>query len=102
MTKKLVSRTALILSVLALVAFFGSGAAQAAEPTGPATPAISAQAPDAPQLPADGSDLFAPKPISQCKTNWCSSTAQCQQWFGPDWFCNLGPGATCGLCQELA
>ena len=102
MPAKPISRSALILALLAMVALFGSPVARAADLPLPDSPAISSQAPPAPEIPADGSGLFMPAPISQCKAGWCSSTAQCQDWFGPDWVCQLGPGATCGLCHELA
>ena len=102
MPAKLTCRSALILALFAMVALFGSPVARAADLPLPDAPAISSQAPPAPEVPADGSGLFIPEPISLCKTNMCSSTAQCQDWFGPDWVCVLGPGQSCGLCQELA
>lgn len=102
MHAKFTFSSALILALFAMVALFGSPVARAADLPLPDAPAISSQAPPAPEVPADGSDLFMPEPISQCKAGWCSSTEQCQDWFGPDWVCQLGPGATCGLCQQLA
>jgi hypothetical protein len=102
MHAKLTLRPALILALFAVVAFCGTPLSHAADLPLPDAPAISSQAPVAPEVPADGSGLFMPEPISQCKAGWCSSTAQCQDWFGPDWVCQLGPGQSCGLCQQLA
>jgi hypothetical protein len=102
MHAKLTFRTALIPALFATVALFGSQVARAADLPLPDAPAISSQAPAAPEVPADGSGLFMPEPIPQCKAGWCSSTSQCQDWFGPDWVCQLGPGASCGICRELA
>ncbi|HEV7668498.1 MAG TPA: hypothetical protein VGS22_08250 [Thermoanaerobaculia bacterium] len=102
MHAKLIFRSALILALFAVVAFCGNSVARATDLPLPDAPAISSQAPTQPDVPADGSGLFMPEPIPQCKAGWCSSTAQCQAWFGPDWVCQLGPGATCGMCRQLA
>jgi hypothetical protein len=44
------------------------------------------------------SDLFTPKPNYVCQVGWCSSDAQCEQWYGPGAVCFKQQGATCGHC----
>ena len=102
MINKLTLRTALVLTLFALFAWVGGPAAHAADSALPDAPAISSEEPASPDVPADGFDLFQPKPVPLCWTGWCGSDEQCQSWFGPDWYCSLGSGASCGICRELA
>jgi hypothetical protein len=67
---------------------------QAAPPA--ASPAEPSQDPGKAELPE--SDLFTPKPIYVCKAGWCSSNADCQWWYGPDYVCIKQQGASCGQC----
>lgn len=99
MSVKLASRLVPILALFVLTVVYGSQPVRAAELQLSDVPAVSSQAPASPDVPAEGPDLFTPKPIFLCKSGWCSTTAQCQDWFGPDWVCHLGSGQTCGICQ---
>lgn len=98
MITKLSLRTVLVLTLFALFAWVGGPAAHAADSALPDAPAISSEEPASPDVPADGFDLFQPKPTPLCKAGWCSSNEQCEIWFGPGWVCEIGAGQSCGWC----
>jgi hypothetical protein len=97
----------LTVCVLALV---GWVAAAAAEHAATEQPVATAPAADGPELPAEAPDAdqgdpaldpdlgLMPEPEATCKFHWCSSDAQCVEWFGPGSECYIQQGQSCGQC----
>lgn len=99
---------ALVLTVCLLA--LGAWVAMAAERPAAEQPVATAPAGDAPELPAEAPDAdrqdpaldpdlgLMPEPEAKCKFHWCSSNAQCVEWFGPGSECSIQPGQSCGQC----
>ena len=54
--------------------------------------------PNVQEVPDLTGNLSTPKPIPMCKSGWCSSNEQCEQWYGPGSTCSVGSGQSCGHC----